>query len=89
MVYAPTSHNKRYTLRRLFGGSGLRSARSFRYAPWRWVRLRKTSVGLFALCGVFLRHIFAALCKVLFRHIFAALVLLTQALIRAAKTSVT
>ena len=28
MVYAPTSHNKRLTLRRLFGGSGLRMARS-------------------------------------------------------------
>jgi len=29
-----TAHNKRYTLRRLFGGSELRSARSFRYAPF-------------------------------------------------------
>ena len=29
-----TSSNKRYTLRRLFGGSGLRSARSFRYATF-------------------------------------------------------
>ena len=29
-----TAYNKRYTLRRLFGGSGLRSARSFRFAPF-------------------------------------------------------
>ena len=28
------SSNKRYTLRRLIGGSGLRSARSFRFAPF-------------------------------------------------------
>ena len=28
MIYGITAHNKRLTLRRLFGGSGLRSARS-------------------------------------------------------------
>jgi hypothetical protein len=42
MVYALTSSNKRLTLRRLFGGSGL----------------RKTAVGASAFVRFSLRHIF-------------------------------